>query len=816
MSPTMLLEEAEVSLLMKSVKPIEVELNKNDSVNSILTIKKWGFKAILEALSKATLVDKSKLGAAVKLAYVLSEFDFHLVERAVDRAGCEICEDVLKRVTDLLEKASKDLEVLVLNRDALFTIDGIRRTPGGIFWRFLKEKIPKEDSKYIFKDNTKRQQSLRRQLVRDKWTENHLTVLKSQKRHKTEVASPDNEEKLKVVKDIAASLSMSEVSIIERLVVKKGVEFARKILSDVNDVLVKADSAQDKSLVMVTEPDAEPRRRTPGGVFAQLIKCKADISDSDKRFIFARATGGRAPSMSDLMSMSLALKDRVVKRTSGSAAKAAEQEEEAAGEEGVVTWEFQRKVGNTWEPGFIGQENYGNPIPELPLSEDSMDTSELVARIASGLKLTSWDMLEKVIAASDVKSLIAAYKETIALEKKGGIPLSECNQRRRTPLGVFLFVLRRNFGDAFVENVVGQPPKVLAPQVLVSFATSKSKLADAIIVELEKLRIPDSDFEIVGNIVAIKGEIFVRSLFEKVRKRFNKRKWLDTPGQLFGKMLKIGLSNEELNAVFESSRNKQLVRNNKRSAAPILAPDSNLRSRLLEQSEEKCAQEVTIGLALIGVTANEVSTIERVIERLGEERAVRMLNRTKEIELEGGQRTRDEQRRKTPSGVFLSLLSTEEKVSKDELKFIFDKQGNAAYSSPEDRKKEDSHFAPSLFTPVNPFRVIDNSGRDPEFIQRIKKQIRPTLSQLDYISVLDPRLETVIRGVVLLGPSAINLIDQCVHTFGEKRTEGWLEISHAQVADSKAPVEQLPDIYNDLVKAAGGLPSLETTAGIRS
>jgi hypothetical protein len=59
------------------------------------------------------------------------------------------------------------------------------------------------------------------------------------------------------------------------------------------------------------------------------------------------------------------------------------------------------------------------------------------------------------------------------------------------------------------------------------------------------------------------------------------------------------------------------------------------------------------------------------------------------------------------------------------------------------------------------------------------------------------------------------LIDQCVYVFGEKRTEGWLEISHAQVADSKVSIEQLSSIYEDLVKAAGGIPSLETSAGVR-
>ena len=771
------MEESQVSAIMKGAKPLEVELNKNDSINSILTIKKWGFKAILEALKKATLPDLAKQAACVKLSYTLSEFDYHLVERAVDRAGPEVCDVVLKRVSDLLEKASKDLEVLVSNRDALFTIDGIRRTPGGIFWRFLKEHIPKEDSKYIFKDNTKRQQTLRRQLVREKWTENHLTLLKSQKRQK--VMPADVAEKVQVVKDIAASLSMSEVSIIERLVVKKGAEYANRLLSAVNAILDKGmHETADQTLVMVTEPDAEPRRRTPGGVFAQLVKSKADISESDKRFIFARATGGRAPSMSDLMSMSLALQDRITKRP------VPVREEE-------VQWEFQRKVGNTWEPGFIGQENFAEAMADLTERDENAHVEVVVAKIANGLKLHhSTKLVENIVSSFGVKVLIAAYRETVAIERQGGLPISETNQRRRTPLGVFISVIRKNLGTDRVECLLERAPAPFVPEGVAGM--SKSKLADAIIVELERLRIPESDFDIVRRIVSLKGEVFVRSLFEKVRKRFNKGKWLDTPGQLFGKMLKVGLSNEELNKVFES-RSK---------AVP----------KIIDSSEQKCAQEVTIGLALIGVTANEVSTIERVIVKLGDERAVAMLNRTKEIEREGGQRTRDEQRRKTPSGVFLALLSTEERVSKDDLRFIFDKTSS---NNVEERKKEDTHFAPSLFTPVNPFRVIDNSGKDSEFIERIKKQIRPALGKLDYISVLDPRLETVIRGVVLLGPSAINVIDQCVHAFGEKRTEGWLEISHAQVADSQVPVEQLPEIYNDLVKAAGGLPPLETTAGVR-
>ena len=802
------LSEAEVTEILKSTKVVESELNKNDKVSAMLIIKKWTVKSVVDAVAASTLESKDALITAVRTAIALSEFDFHLVERAVLQVGSETCTSVLRDVVELVTKVASSVDALEANRDAVFTAEGVRRTPGGIYWRLLKERIPKDDSKVIFKGNTKRQQGMRRQLVRERWTENHLTVLGNKKARTAESA-----DQIRAIKAIASTLSMSEVSIIERLIVKKGIDYAHSVVAEVSTILSgPVDSAIASTITVVGEEGEVKRRRTPGGVFAHLVKGKADITDSEKRFIFARATGGRAPSMSDLMSMSLALRDRMtypVRTAPPPAPPTASVEAE---------WEYQRKVGDTWEPGFIGQDNYGDAMTDC-CSDENDPIDEIFSRIAKGLKLYSEgiDFIEKVNAAVGIKLVVQAYRETVETERAGGLMISESNQRRRTPKGVFLAVLRRLVGNETVNRIIGvsetdeaKLPSVLAPQLLLlssgDAVASKSKLADQIIIELERMRIPESDFEVIRNVVAIKGEAFVRNLFEKVRKRFNKGKWLDTPGQLFGKMLKTGLTNDELNTAVEHSRTKQLVRNNKLSV-------SRSSTVLLSPAEEKCVRELTLGLALIGVTANEVSTIERVVARLGEERAVRMLKRTREIELEGGQRTRDGLRRKTPSGVYLSLLGSEEKVDKEDSKFIFDKQASSA----EERKKEDTHFAPSLFTPVNPLRVIDNSGKDAEFIEKIKKQIRPALFALECISVLDPRLETVIRGVVLLGPSAIHLIDQCVYTFGEKRTEGWLEISHAQVADSKASVDQLPAIYNDLVKAAGGLSTapVETTAGVR-
>ena len=762
--------EKEVAAIVGSVKPLKFQGNKNDKINTALIIKRWNLESLMLHVKKSTSPD---VLVAVRIAVQLCEFDFHLIERAIERVGVAVCESVLKQVLSLLNSESP--ETLVENRDEFFTADGRRRAPGGMYWRILKAAVSSDDAKYIFKDNTKRQQGIRRELVRDRWTENHLTILSKKPRK----PDPTVQSNIDAVKEIARALAMSEVSIIERLVVKKSVDYAFEILRETQKILASNDNP---AIAIVVDQECKTqRRRTPGGIFAQLLKSRLDISESEKRFIFARARGGQAPSMSDLMSMSLAMVDRVVgpKKTD------------------ETSWEFQKKVGSVWEPGFIGAENFSNNLPSLGLDE-----SELLTTVAKGLKITNeTDFVERLTALIAPEIVRRVYRETVLVEEAGGLVVSPANPRRRTPKGVFITLLRKevpaDLVRKLIEGYLGLGEYFLFPD-LGDPVVAKSRLADKIVVELERMRIPESDYAIVRRLVNLKGELFVGNLFEKVRKRFNKGKWLDTPGQLFARMLKStlnggGLTNDELNQVF-------CVRKSV-AAVPQVAGAS-----------EQCVRDVTLGLALIGVTASDVVTIERVVERLGEGRAKAVLFRTRELEMEGGQRTRDGTRRKTPSGVYLSLLTSEEKIPSEDIKYIFE-QKKKSFTTPDERKKEDSHFAPSLFTPVNPFRVIDNSGN--EFIEKIKGEIRPALSQLEYISVLDPRLETIVRGLVLLGRSQIGLIEKCVYSFGEKRTEGWLQISHSQVASDHAPKETLPRIYNELVKAAGGFSNFETTGSVR-
>jgi hypothetical protein len=782
----------DVSGVLARVKPLTVDLNKTDKVSEILLVKKWDKNSLEAAVAGENIFALSGADQvfACELAVLLSEFDFHLIERAIHKIGVDKMREFLEQTTSLISETNSSLDALESNRDAIFTSDGRRRTPGGVFWRILKSSSDHEDAKYIFKDNTKRQQTIRRKIVRDKWTENHLTVLRPSKVQKK------NDTAIEAIKKIASTLSMSEISIIERLIVRKSIEYAMEVVEETNRVLASNTLLNDVG-----------RKRTPGGVFANIVKSKSDISDDDKKFIFARATGGRAPSMCDLMTMSEAIRDRPKKAV-------------VVVDASTDDWEYQKKVGNVWYPGFVGQDSFGSEM-ERVADDELTDEESVLTKLTKGLRLFNdiW-FLHRAKNTVGMTELVRLYHESIDIELKGGLKLSENNGRKRTPKGVFISCLKKKFSSDIVNKIIGgsiesysnllsaTAPSTAAPEVAIFSTNTTSRLADKIIVELERMRIPESDFEIVRNAVALKGEHFVRTLFERVRKRFNKGKWQDTPGQLFGRMLKSSCSNEEMNEVFEASRSTQQLRHlsNVSQAAGrslVRRASNSLYSRTGTPglSDEQCAREITIGLALIGVTASDVSTIERVITKLGDTTAIALLERTREIEREGGQRTRDGKRRKTPSGVYLSLLTTEQRVPKDDLKYIFERTTTTS----DERRKEDFHFAPSLFTPVNPFRVIDSSGKSAEFIESIKTQVRPTLDSLEYISVLDPRLETVIRGVVLLGTDAINLIDQCVYYFGEKRTEGWLEISHAQVTDNSAATN-LPTIYNDLVKAAGGLP----------
>jgi hypothetical protein len=516
----------------------------------------------------------------------------------------------------------------------------------------------------------------------------------------------------------------------------------------------------------------------------------------------------------------------------------------------IPDWEYQRRVGTKWEPGFIGAEVYTEPAPTV---DDSTDTDgdysdspentasserdlRMIVRMSVGLKISDVSFMERALVRLGHEKLKEVYKETLDVEKSGGLLTSD-GARKRTPKGVFVQVLKKHVSREDVDYIIDFHPVTESTNTkkTVTYADGtnandnereiapddpRAPLVQEILVELEQLRVAETDWEIVRGLVRNKGEELTRAAFEKVRRRLNRGKWNDSPGQLFARIIKNDsrVSNEDLNDVFAPARTKQNQRSALVTSGKKKFTDVSLsQKRRLTPAEERCVVDVVLGLALAGLTPADISIIERILIRLGDETAYRMLERTKEIEAEGGQMTRDGLRRKTPGGVYLSLLTTEEQVSKEDLKYIFERANKRRDKT--DRRKEDSHYAPSLFTPMNPFRVVDSCGKEPEFIEKLKAMLRPTLASLEFIPAVDPRLETVIRGVVLVGPNAINLIDRCVFALGEKKTEVLLETTQAKVLSGDISKRSIPEIYTDLVKAEGGLPGgyrLDVVVGYRS
>ena len=143
--------DKEIVEILKKTKPIQIEYNKNDKVDKSLLVKNWDMNALSSVVNSSELLTSSDdFKTAVRVAILLSEFDFHLIERAVFRVGQQVVETTLNEVYDLIKRSNESLHVLADNRDNFFAVDGRRRTPGGVFWRVLKlEKISKEDAKYL-------------------------------------------------------------------------------------------------------------------------------------------------------------------------------------------------------------------------------------------------------------------------------------------------------------------------------------------------------------------------------------------------------------------------------------------------------------------------------------------------------------------------------------------------------------------------------------------------------------------------------------------------------------------------------------------
>ncbi|EER09630.1 serine-threonine protein kinase, putative [Perkinsus marinus ATCC 50983] len=300
-----------------------------------------------------------------------------------------------------------------------------------------------------------------------------------------------------------------------------------------------------------------------------------------------------------------------------------------------------------------------------------------------------------------------------------------------------------------------------------------------ILLELERLRLPASDWIIVERAVERVGASVCRRMLSRT-KRFFERDFranggstsahIETPGRVWAGLLlhKVGVSREDLNYIFgvATLSQRRLISDAAGTAGStkgcLVVPD------VVEppsKSHQQIAKALTLGLSMLTITANDLEVTGRVVERLGTDVARDMLALTQQVEEEGGEMSRDGTRRKTPLNVFLSLLKFKRDrfgVTDEDLRYIFENPKRLR----RDTIREDMHYAPSLFTPIRPFSQLEKSGRDRDTIDFIKSFLVPALPCLEYIPIQDPRLDTVIAGTVFLGPAKMSMVERAVYTFG--------------------------------------------------
>ncbi|KAF4678189.1 hypothetical protein FOL47_003251 [Perkinsus chesapeaki] len=248
----------------------------------------WIEEEMKSKLSLVPLTDQAALETIALLGRRLLEMDVHQLERAVYRLGTDRCREFLAITEKKIQENAPE--------DALFlyTQDGSNRarTPGGVFWKIIKTSkgVNPEDKSFIYRGNTTRQNKIRRDKARIDLIFTNLNSF------------APTDPRVRAIRDIVASLGMTETTIAERLIEKKGVDFARALLAQ--SLELYSDASKDPSQVgenilrkkaSVEIGDAEDVqvKRTPGGVFAQLIKADENISIEDKSYIFALSRGGK-------------------------------------------------------------------------------------------------------------------------------------------------------------------------------------------------------------------------------------------------------------------------------------------------------------------------------------------------------------------------------------------------------------------------------------------------------------------------------------------------------------------------------------------
>ena len=818
-----------VSLAFEESTPLEESVWPRD----LATI--WTRKALVAQLGSATLQTVEDLACAVKIAVTLLEFDFHLIERCIERLGTSTCFEILDQTCSVIRTGG--LNPSPQDADLVVPETGRRRTPGGVYMRFVKAhpSTSVEDKRYIFKGNTRRQQKIRRDMVRCDKVEASLSLIPQ-----------EAETKVDAVKKITVDLVMTEFSIIERLIFIKSEAYAL-------DLAAKARMVDAAGGLLTANGE---RRRTPGGVFAQLVKDAKDLTVDNKRFIFAVAAGGvvaapktkptapgflgdddysRAPALVpaepsaqedeglqfyllpagddrrravaeiacglgvEKSRVHVQFMERAVYRlgldlTLELYTQTQREEKETGGRIGGILSHLLKTdprvtpadidfIYDLQAPPAATETHHEPTASELAAVRRVVAEVDTIHKLTVGLKLQDLTFMERVVFKLGESAARALYNETLAVEAKGGM-LTSTGERRKTPGGVFLHLLKEKASPDAVDFIVDRNRLTRAARSAASEVVRESQpgvtrifpvtdpraaTVDTIVAELERMRITAVDTEIFARVLKATNEQFGRYAYEKTRKILFKSP-RHSPGEVFAAVLKKKLPNQVLNEIFTPARSAQNFKN-----------FGNTQD-LFEATPEiaAAARDLALGVALLGFSAAGVSVVERVVERIGAEASLQLLERTRQIEEEGGQMTRDGSRRKTPAGVFLSVLKFEQKASPELMRYIF-----SEVNKNKDHKQEDAHYTPSLFTPLNPFGVVE--GRGAAFAEQVKKVLETTLMQLEWIPVIDPRLPTVIRGAVFLGPAAAQLLERSIYLMGEDAVDRLLE----ETAKTSSPGDKI-------------------------
>uniref|UniRef100_A0A8R1IZR6 Phosphorylated adapter RNA export protein n=1 Tax=Caenorhabditis japonica TaxID=281687 RepID=A0A8R1IZR6_CAEJA len=124
-----------------------------------------------------------------------------------------------------------------------------------------------------------------------------------------------------------------------------------------------------------------------------------------------------------------------------------------------------------------------------------------------------------------------------------------------------------------------------------------------------------------------------------------------------------------------------------KKTSQLMAEEFSLESMLAAEFDENASLDELGSQMAAAMGEKDPDTVKKIVNAIGRDVSIKLFNGTKEIEKNGGMKTADGSRRRTPGGVFITLFKTDAEISRETKNGIFGDMRNADKQRSKNKRK---------------------------------------------------------------------------------------------------------------------------------